>query len=117
MADDFIAPIEPGQGTASQGQRPLGGAPDYRQLQNPAQVRTDLPSSGAAERAAELGRVFKEFSSEAINVSNTLGTQAGAIAGAAAGAGVSVPLLAADCWFDPLQAARLMASRLTKPIL
>ena len=86
MADDFIAPIEPGQGTASQGQRPLGGAPDYRQLQNPAQVRTDLPSSGAAERAAELGRVFKEFSSEAINVSNTLGTQAGAIAGAAAGA-------------------------------
>lgn len=86
MADnDFIPPPPRNGGTGS----PEVGnirAPDYRQLQNPAQVRTDLPSSGAAERAAELGRVFKEFSGEATNVSDTLSTQAGSIAGAAAGA-------------------------------
>ncbi len=84
MADDIIPPIQPGQGPA-----PSGGygrqAIDYRALQNPAQVRTDLPDSGAAARAAELGRVFKEFSGEASNVSNTLSLQAGAIAGAASG--------------------------------
>lgn len=85
MADDFIAPIQPGQGAASSGGQNRT-AIDYRTLQNPAQVRTDLPSSGAAERAAELSRVFKEFSSEATNVSDTLSTQAGSIAGAAAGA-------------------------------
>jgi hypothetical protein len=83
--NDFIAPPPRNGGTGS----PEVGnirAPDYRQLQNPAQVRTDLPSSGAAERAAELGRVFKEFSSEASSVSDTLSSQAGSIAGAATGA-------------------------------
>jgi hypothetical protein len=84
MADDIIPGIQAGQGSGPQGIRPAGV--DYRSLQNPAQVRTDLPSSGAAERAAELGRVFKEFSSEATSVSDTLSSQAGSIAGAAAGA-------------------------------
>lgn len=84
MADDIIPGIQAGQGAGSQGIRPAGV--DYRSLENPAQVRTDLPSSGAAERAAELGRVFKEFSSEATDVSDKLSTQAGSIAGAASGA-------------------------------
>lgn len=60
-------------------------AVDYRQLQAPAQVDTSLPDDGAAARAAELERTFKEFGEISGNVYNKVQTQAGAIAGAASG--------------------------------
>lgn len=85
MADDIIPAIQPGQGSAPQGGYGRG-AVDYRSLQNPAQVRTDLPSSGAAERAAALGQVFKTFGGVADEFGSKIGAQQGALAGAASGA-------------------------------
>lgn len=58
---------------------------DYRQLQAPEQVRTDLPDNEAATRAAALGRVFREFEGVSADVLQSTQTQAGALAGAAAG--------------------------------
>ena len=59
---------------------------DYRQLQGPAEVDTNLPDSGAAARAAELGQTFREFEGITGDIANKAETQAGALAGAAAGA-------------------------------
>ena len=58
---------------------------DYRQIQASEQVRTDLPDSGAAQRAAELHKVFSEFEGASQRGLDTIATQAGAIAGAASG--------------------------------
>lgn len=59
---------------------------DYRQLQSPEQVRTDLPDSGAAARAQALGSLFKEFEGVAGEQYTKAQTTAGSLAGAAAGA-------------------------------
>lgn len=59
---------------------------DYRQLQAPVQVDTDLPDNGAAARAAALGSAFKEFEGIAVDYGTKVNTQAGALAGAASGA-------------------------------
>lgn len=59
---------------------------DYRQIQGPAQVQTDLPDDGAAARAAALGSLFKEFEGISADEYTKVQTQAGALAGAAAGA-------------------------------
>lgn len=59
---------------------------DYRQLQSPVQVDTNLPDNGAAARAAALGSVFKEFEGMAVDYGTKVQTQAGALAGAASGA-------------------------------
>lgn len=58
---------------------------DYRELQAPEQVNTDLPDNGAAARAAALGGLFKEFEGISGDIANKAATQAGAIAGAASG--------------------------------
>lgn len=58
---------------------------DYRELQAPEQVNTDLPNNGAAARAAALGSVFREFEGVSGDVYNKVQTQAGALAGAATG--------------------------------
>lgn len=89
MADaDFIAPAirNGGAGSPDAQVNAVSRAPDYRQLQNPESVRTDLPSSGAAERAAALANTFKEFGGIASEFGSKIYAQQGAIAGAAAGA-------------------------------
>src|SRR5438132_5188212 len=58
---------------------------DYRSLQAPDQVRTDLPDSGAAARAQALHAAFKEFEDVSGNIYNQVQTHAGALAGAASG--------------------------------
>lgn len=58
---------------------------DYRSIQGPEQVRTDLPDDGAAARAEALRQSFQEFEGISANVYTKARTQAGAIAGAAAG--------------------------------
>lgn len=84
MADDLI-PAQIRNGGA--GSVSVGGvnAPDYRQVQAPEQVRTDLPDNGAAARAAALGSVFKEFEGVSSDIYKKYQTHAGALAGAAAG--------------------------------
>lgn len=59
---------------------------DYRELQAPAQVDTDLPNNGAAERAAALHSVFQEFEGQSADVYNQIETKRGALAGYASGA-------------------------------
>ena len=59
---------------------------DYRQLQGPEQVNTNLPDDGAAARAAALERTFKEFEGVAGKAYESIQTERGALAGAAAGA-------------------------------
>lgn len=59
---------------------------DYRQLQAPEQIRTDLPDNGAALRAQELSGLFKEFEGIASDYHTKAATEAGALAGAASGA-------------------------------
>lgn len=84
MADDITpTPIRSG-GTGSV---QVAGvtAPDYRQIQGPEAVRTDLPDNGAASRAAALGSLFKEFEGVAGDAYNKVTTHAGALAGAASG--------------------------------
>lgn len=84
MADnDLAAPIQSGEGPAPRG-APLIG-PDYRALQAPAVVNTNLPDNGAAERAAAMGRAFREFGDVSAKVGNQLMSQAGREAGAKAG--------------------------------
>lgn len=84
MADDIIPAIQSGGQAGAQ--RGNAGGVDYRQLQNPESVRTDLPDSGAAARAAELSSVFNEFEGISDNVYTKASAQAGALAGAASGA-------------------------------
>ena len=82
MANDFIPEAQAGEGAAPR------GAPsmlDYRQLQSPAAVNTDLPSSGAAERAEALRKVFKDFEGVSSGIAGKVSLQAGALAGAASG--------------------------------
>lgn len=62
------------------------GGPDYRSIQAPEQVNTNLPDSGAGARAAALGSLFKEFEGVSGDYFNKAQTQAGALAGAASGA-------------------------------
>lgn len=64
----------------------MAGPFDYRDVQAPTQVETNLPGSGAAERAQQLAATFKQFSGDAQDVADKINTSAGAIAGAAAGA-------------------------------
>lgn len=84
MADDLIPPQIRNGGTGSVS---VGGvtAPDYRQIQAPEQVRTDLPDDGAAQRAAALGTMFKEFEGISGDIYTKVQTHAGALAGAASG--------------------------------
>lgn len=85
MADDLIPPqIRNGGG----GSVSVGGVtgPDYRQVQAPEQVRTDLPDDGAAQHAAALSSLFKEFEGISGDVYNKVQTHAGELAGAASGA-------------------------------
>lgn len=84
MADDLIPPQIRNGGAGSVS---VGGvtAPDYRQVQAPEQVRTDLPDDGAAQRAAALGTMFKEFEGISGDVYNKVQTHAGELAGAASG--------------------------------
>jgi hypothetical protein len=84
MADDLIPPRIRNGGTGSVQVGEARG-PDYRQLQSPEQVNTDLPNNGAAARAAALGSLFKEFEGVSADVLNKAQTQAGALAGAASG--------------------------------
>jgi hypothetical protein len=87
MSDsDLIPPVESGQGPAK-GSRPLGGAPDYRQIQQPAEGLEPwrLQSSGAQERAAALGTLFKGFEGESAGILDKLEAQRGKQQGAAAG--------------------------------
>lgn len=85
MADNDLNPPQIRNGGA--GSISVGGvtAPDYRQLQDPAKVRTDLPDNGAASRAAALGSLFKEFENVSANVYDKFATEAGRQAGAEAG--------------------------------
>ena len=87
MADDLIPPVQEGQGPASQSAPRLGGAPDYRQIQEPPPGLEPwrLPDSGAAARAEALANTFKTFEGEASTLSDHLATQAGHKAGGAAG--------------------------------
>jgi hypothetical protein len=85
MADDFITPQVRNGGAGSVGVSGVN-APDYRQVQAPAQVRTDLPDNEAAARAAELHRVFTEFGRLGTDVYGQIASHEGALAGAAAGA-------------------------------
>lgn len=84
MADD-ITPTAITSGQAGAGRASAGGV-DYRQLESPAAVRTDLPDNGAAARAAALGQAFKEFEGISSDIYNQAATKAGALAGAASGA-------------------------------
>lgn len=59
---------------------------DYRQIQAPERVNTDLPDDGSAARAAELRRAFQEFEGASSDFGTKVAVQAGAIAGAASGA-------------------------------
>lgn len=58
---------------------------DYRQLQNPASLigPRDIPDNGRASAADALASAFKDFSSKAEDVSNTLFSKAGQQDGAA----------------------------------
>ena len=84
MADNLIPEIETGQGAAPRSGYSPG--PDYRSVQAPAQVRTDLPSSGAAARAAQLSATFKQFEEVSGNIYDAAAAKAGGLAGAASGA-------------------------------
>lgn len=84
MADDIIPGIQAG-GQAGAGRASAGGT-DYRSLQGPESIRTDLPDNGAAARAAALGSVFKEFEGISGDIYTQAATKAGALAGAASGA-------------------------------
>ena len=83
---DLIPSAQAGQGPA-----PAGGygrdAIDYRRLQQPEEgiPLYRLANSGAAARAQELGRVFKEFGEQASSLSDKLATAQGARQGTAAG--------------------------------
>lgn len=59
---------------------------DYRQVQGPEQLDTNLPDSGASARAQALSRTFKEFTDVAANEGSKFSAEAGKQAGAAAGA-------------------------------
>jgi hypothetical protein len=84
MADDLIPAVQTGEGAAPRaGYNP---GPDYRSVQAPVQVRTDLPSSGGAARAAQLSQTFKEFESAAGTYYDAAAAQAGKLAGQASGA-------------------------------
>ncbi len=84
MADELIPPQIRNGGAGSV---EVGGvtATPYRQVQSAEQVRTDLPSSGAAAHAAALENVFKEFSGVSSDIYNKAQVQPGALAGAASG--------------------------------
>lgn len=58
---------------------------DYRALQAPENVSTDLPDNGAVARARELEQTFKEFGGLAHEYGTKVATEAGALAGAASG--------------------------------
>lgn len=93
MADNDLIPPQIANGGA--GSAPTAGrvtAPDYRQIQNPAEVDVrgvDRAASSAGEagaaRAAALSNVFKEFESTAFDAAGKLQSQAGQLAGAQAG--------------------------------
>jgi hypothetical protein len=82
MVDNVEAPMsQGGAGGASAG----GNTIDYRQVQAPEQVDTNLPDNGGRQRALDMAQMFNEFSGVAQGVANKAGLQAGAIAGAASG--------------------------------
>lgn len=85
MADELIPAATRNGGTGSV-QVAGSTGPDYRQVQGPEQVRTDLPDNGAAQRAAALGSLFKEFEGVSGDILDKVQTHAGELAGAAAGA-------------------------------
>ena len=85
MADDLIPAAIRNGGAGSVGVSGVT-APEYRQVQAPEQVRTDLPDNGAAAHAAALGSLFKEFEGISGDVYTKASLGAGELAGAAAGA-------------------------------
>jgi len=100
MADaDFIPPVINNGGTGSVN---VGGvrAPDYRQIQSPAEVNVrgidraaSAAGDAAAGRARELGDAFKQFEGDANAIGDKLAVQKGQAAGAAAGAaGTGAPI-------------------------
>lgn len=84
MADDLIPAVQSGEGPAARSVPAIG--PDYRSLQAPAVVNTDLPDNGAAAKAAVLAGTFKDFTDIGFKYEDQLQTKAGALAGAASGA-------------------------------
>lgn len=66
----------------------VGGvrAPDYRDVQAPMQVDTNLPNNEAAQRAEALRSAFQEFEGVGGNAFNQLAQRYGALAGAKSGA-------------------------------
>ncbi len=64
----------------------MAGPFDYRSVQGPEQVETNLPDNGGVARANALAETFKTFSGVASSVHDQITSHAGAIAGAAAGA-------------------------------
>lgn len=90
MADELIpAAIRNGGG----GSLPAQKAPDYRQVQQEAELPQRLVDAAAsaageagAHRAAELGHVFKQFEGTSSGLIDKLASQSGKQAGAAAGA-------------------------------
>lgn len=84
MANDLAPAVINNGGTGSSSASSSAGI-DYRQLQAPEAVRTDLPDNGAAARAEELHHAFQEFEGISQNVYNKEATRAGALAGAASG--------------------------------
>lgn len=85
MADLDVSPVvQNGGGGAAQ----VGGvrAPDYRQVQAPMQVDTNLPNNEGARRAQALREAFSDFGGLGASVYKNVTSQAGALAGAASGA-------------------------------
>lgn len=85
MADLDVSPVvqNGGGGAVS-----TGGvrAPDYRQVQAPMQVDTNLPNNEGARRAQALREAFSDFGGLGASVYKDVTSQAGALAGAASGA-------------------------------
>ena len=83
LQPDATAPT----GTGPRGDIPIRSGVDYRQVQQPTELRQPwhIPSSGAASEAEELAHALKGFSKDADVFGTKLNMQAGKAAGAQVG--------------------------------
>lgn len=83
LQPDATAPT----GTGPRGDTPIRPGVDYRQVQQPTELRQPwhIPSSGAAQEAEDLAHALNTFSKGANHVGDILNTNAGKAAGATAG--------------------------------